>query len=71
MQIVKHSYQPAFASVKESLAVIVDGKYTRVWFSDSSYTVKQNTSGTSSKHITGKKAQAIADFAKANIQLSK
>lgn len=70
--MVKHSYQTAFLSIEEHVAVIVDGKYTRVWFSkDGSTTVRQNTTGTRTKAIKGKLAESIVAFCKANLDQAK
>ena len=75
LEIVKHSYQEAFLSIKENAACYVDGVYTRVWFHDDSFTVKMNyrtkTGKPGSKKIVSKKANIIADFVRTNIELSK
>lgn len=75
LQIVKHSYQEAFGSILENVAVCVDGVYTRVWFHDNKTTVKMNVRTSAgrpgSRKITGKKAHIISDFAKTYIELAK
>ena len=72
LQIVKHSFCAAFASVETNAACIADGKYTRVWFNkDGSTVVKTNTVGTNSKLVTGKKAAAIVGFVQANLEATK
>lgn len=71
MEMAKHSWREAFGSVASQVGLWVEGKYTRVFFLPSGPVVKQNTTGTNSKKLTGKIAKLIISFVEANLEQAK
>ncbi len=76
LEMVKLSYQEAFLSIRENVAVTVDGVYTRVFINaDGTYDVKKNNITASGKvtqrKVAGKKAKAIFEYAMNNMAIAK